>query len=123
MDKPNCSCGGTRLVYACSGACDVGEITDVVARKLRDDNFAKMSCLAGVGAGVEALVAASTGACGTLAIDGCTVGCAKTVLEGVGLEPVSVVLEDMGYEKGNSPLTEEIVEEITEKIKSLAKPE
>lgn len=122
MEKANCSCGGTRLVYACSGASDLGEITDVVARKLRDDNFAKMSCLAGVGAGIESMLAAGSGACGTLAIDGCMVGCAKTVLEGAGLEPVSVVLTELGYDK-DTCLTEEVVEEITAKIKDLAKPE
>ena len=38
---------------ACSGACDLGQITDLVARKLRDNNVRKMHCLAVVGAGIE----------------------------------------------------------------------
>ena len=52
-------CGGeTKLIYACSGAANVGEIADRVARKLSSEENYLMSCLAGVGAGsdVEAVV-------------------------------------------------------------------
>jgi uncharacterized metal-binding protein len=38
-----CCGGGTKLIYACSGAADVGEIADRVARKLRADGVARMS--------------------------------------------------------------------------------
>ena len=42
----------TKLIYACSGAADVGEIADRVARKIASDGFTKMTCLAGIGAGI-----------------------------------------------------------------------
>jgi len=38
---------------ACLGAYNLGQITDLVARKLRDKNVRKMHCLAVVGAGIE----------------------------------------------------------------------
>ena len=38
------------LVFVCSGAADVGEITDRAARQLRDKGLGAMSCLASIGA-------------------------------------------------------------------------
>ena len=38
------------LVFVCSGAADVGELTDRAARKLHADGLAAMSCQASVGA-------------------------------------------------------------------------
>ncbi len=39
---------GTKLIYSCSGSADVGEIADRVARELRNEGYAIMTCLAGV---------------------------------------------------------------------------
>lgn len=117
----NCSCGGTRLIYACSGAADVGEIADKVARTLRDENFARMSCLAGIGAELKGFIESAKGACGNITVDGCPVACAKKVLERAGVKPVSFILTELGYEKGKTPVTDKVIEEIKEKIKSLQK--
>ena len=57
-----CCSGGVRLIYSCSGAADVGEVADRVVRKLRDDGFAKMTCLAGVGADLSGFVQSAKGA-------------------------------------------------------------
>lgn len=45
----SCSCtiGKTTMIYACSGASDVGEIADRTVRTLGKTGFGKMSC--GVG--------------------------------------------------------------------------
>lgn len=52
--KQNCLCGaGEYIVMACSGASDVGQISDLVARKLHNNGVRKMNCLAVVGAGIE----------------------------------------------------------------------
>ncbi len=51
-----CCTGGTRMIYACSGAADVGEVADRVARRLREKRFAKMSCLAAVGTDLSGYV-------------------------------------------------------------------
>jgi uncharacterized metal-binding protein len=38
-----CCSTGTQLIYACSGAADVGEIADRVVRKLRSEGSTKMT--------------------------------------------------------------------------------
>lgn len=40
------------MVLACSGASDVGHLSDLVARKVRDDGTHKMNCLAIMGADI-----------------------------------------------------------------------
>lgn len=46
-----CSCGTAKkkvLVYACSGAANVAEIADHVARQLTAEGLGQMFCLAGL---------------------------------------------------------------------------
>lgn len=108
----------TKLVYACSGAADVGEIADQVARRLRSEGFAKMTCLAAIGAGFSGYVQSAKGADENITIDGCSIACAKTALEKIGGAPTSWILTDLGLVKGESPVTKETVRQISNKIKS-----
>jgi len=62
----------TNLIYACSGAADVGEIADQVARRLRAEGFTKMTCLAGIGAGLQNYVQSAKDSDVNIAIDGCS---------------------------------------------------
>lgn len=114
----DCCGGDTKLIYACSGAADVGEIADRVARKLRSEGFAKMTCLSGVGAGLSGFVQSAKWADANIAIDGCNVACARKALEGIGVTPTSYILTEMGLVKGESPVTEKIVAQMCEKIKN-----
>lgn len=113
-----CCSGGVRLIYTCSGSADVGEIADRVVRKLRDDGFAKMTCLAGVGADLSGYVQSAQGADVVFTVDGCSTACSKKNIERVGVTPVSYILTDMGLEKGNTPVSGQIVADIADKIKS-----
>ena len=90
-----CCSGGVRLIYPCSGAADVGEISDRVVRKLRDDGFAKMTCLAGVGAGLSGYVESRKGADVVFTVDGCPTACAKKNIERIGVE--TSVIYSHGY--------------------------
>ena len=108
----------TKLIYACSGAADVGEIADRVARKLRSDGFTKMTCLAGIGAGLSAYVKSAKDADVNITVDGCPVACAKNTLAKIGVRPTSYILTDMGLIKGESMVTEEIVKRLADKIKN-----
>ena len=45
-----------RLLYACSGAADVGQIADLVARQLSKEKWGNMSCLAGIGADLSGFI-------------------------------------------------------------------
>jgi uncharacterized metal-binding protein len=108
----------TKLIYACSGAADVGEIADRVARKLRAEGVAKMSCITGIGAGLSGYVQSAKGVDVNITIDGCSVACAKKTLENIGLTPASYILTDMGLVKGDTPVAEKIIAQMCEKIKS-----
>lgn len=116
MDE--CCGGATKLIYTCSGSADVGEIADRVARKLHDEGFAKMTCLAGVGAGLSGYVQSAKGADVVIAINGCATACAQKSLERIGVHPTSYILTDMGLEKHETPVTEKIIAEVVGKIKN-----
>lgn len=111
-----CCEGGTKLIYSCAGSADVGEIADRVARRLRDEGYARMTCLAGVGAGLSGFVQSAIGADENITIDGCSTACARKSLERIGVNPKSYILTALGLEKHETPVTEKIIDEIFEKI-------
>ena len=116
-DKKSCVCtGGPKLIFACSGAADVGEISDRAARKLTADGAGKMFCLAGIGGRIEPIMQTTKNASRILAIDGCTLNCVKSCLELAGFEKfVHLQLADMGLEKCKSPATPESVAKVASK--------
>lgn len=112
-----CCQGGTRLIYSCSGGADVGQIADKVARRLAKDGFGKMTCLAAMGAHLAGFVQSAIGAEENIAIDGCPVACARKVLEHIDVPSKSFIMTEMGFEKGKTLPSEDIVNDISEKIK------
>ncbi|MBN1672535.1 MAG: putative zinc-binding protein [Kiritimatiellae bacterium] len=110
-DKEACACGAApKLIFACSGAADVGAVADQAARKLTKDGAGKMFCLAGVGGRVSGIMATTESAARILAIDGCPLNCVKNCLEQAGFTKYEhMQLADLGMEKGKTPLTPETV--------------
>ena len=108
-DKDVCGCsGGPKLIFACSGAADVGEIADRAARKMTQAGVGKMCCLAGVGGRVGGIMKKTETAEGILALDGCGIDCVKYTLEEAGFKDyIHMRVTDLGMEKGQSPATEE----------------
>lgn len=102
-------CGeAPKLVFACSGAADVGAIADQAARKLARDGVGRMFCIAGLGGDVGPMVDATRKAGGILAIDGCGTDCVKRTLERHDFSDyVHMRVTDLGLEKGNSPAAAE----------------
>ncbi|MGE0077436.1 MAG: putative zinc-binding protein [Bacteroidales bacterium] len=115
--ESGCLCGASEyMVLACSGACDLGQITDIVARKLRDNGVRKMNCLAVVGAGIEKSIE-DFKTKNILMLDGCPVDCGKKILDKAGISDYRYVrLTDFGYTKGQTPVTEDVVEDIYQKV-------
>jgi uncharacterized metal-binding protein len=121
-EKSNVCSGGPVLIFACSGAADVGEISDRAARKLTKECLGAMFCLAGVGGRVEPIMKKTTSASKILAIDGCTLNCVKNTLEQAGFnEFMHLQVADIGLEKGKSPATEENIAKVTRKAAELLK--
>lgn len=110
MSCSSCSGAPSTIVYSCSGAADVGEISDRVARGLSREGIGKMSCAVGMGAGVQSLRNAALSAGRILAIDGCATRCvAKALAESGVTEYVHVELGSLGFGKGASPATDDNV--------------
>lgn len=114
----DCACNsGTKIIYSCSGAADVGEIADRAVRALRREGFAQGSCVAAIGAGLPGFVESAKGADVNITVDGCSVGCARKILENLGVTPVSYIVTEMGFKKGSSPANPEAIETVYRNIK------
>jgi uncharacterized metal-binding protein len=116
-----CRCGAApKLIFACSGAADVGAIADQAARKLTKEGVGKMFCLAGVGGRVSGIMKTAESASAILAIDGCPLDCAKQCLEQAGFNNFHHLrLADLGMEKGSSPPTQDRIGLAAEKAAQL----
>jgi uncharacterized metal-binding protein len=115
----NCCSTGTKLLYTCSGASDVGELADRTVRKLWKEGFAQKTCLAGVGGDVSGFVQSAKGADMNITVDGCPIACARKCLERIGVKPLSIVLADFGYEKGSISINDQMINAVAGKIKSV----
>jgi len=117
-EKKTCCSAAPKLIFACSGAADVGAIADQAARKLTKGGAGKMFCLAGIGGRVSGIVESTRAAASVLAIDGCAQDCARKCLEEAGFAGFDHLrVTDLGMEKGKSPATEERILEVLAKAK------
>ncbi len=108
-----CCTPASKLIFACSGAADVGKIADLSARKLTEDGVGKMFCLAGIGGRVKGIMETTKAAKMILAIDGCPLECARNTLEKGGFKEFEhLCLADLGMEKGKTPATDEAVAKV-----------
>lgn len=106
------------LLFPCSGAADVGNITDLAARKLTHEKCGSIYCLAAVAAGVPTAMTRSAGACRLVAIDGCNQACASRILEAAGFPCERVELGDLGLVKGESPVNDEHIEQVAAAVRA-----
>lgn len=108
----------TRIVYACAGCADVGEVSDLVSRKMRREGYAKptASCLAGIGASIQTFIDAARSVEEVITIDGCGMICAKKIIENIGTTPKAYILTEMGLEKGKTEISEELIDDLYSKI-------
>lgn len=73
------------LVYACSGCSNVAQLANTIAVRLDRAGLAEMSCIAGVGGDVPALVRKAASGRRILALDGCQLHCVKNCLARHGI--------------------------------------
>jgi len=112
-----CACGEKNvLIFACSGAADVGSLSDRVARKLTKDGKGKMYCTAAVGANIPEKIAPIKAATDIVTIDGCSAFCAKKILENAGFAPKSYNLEVLGFIKGKTEVNNEAIDKAAASI-------
>ena len=116
MAENCCESNGDIMILACSGASNVGQLSNRAAVELTQEGFGKMFCLAGIGGNLSGFVRSAKDTPQVITIDGCEIGCAKATLERakVSLKDY-IVLTDLGIEKNKDfdlkPLEVQMVKE------------
>lgn len=106
--------GSVKTVFACSGAADLGEVSDQVARMLHREGARQMKCLAFIGGGIQEMIESVKGT-DMLVIDGCNLDCGKLTMEKNGIADFHHLrLTDLGYIKGETPASLDTVRLVTE---------
>ena len=75
------------LVYSCSGCSGAAQLANQFAVRLDREMKAEMSCIAGVGGHVEALLKTAKSTRRILALDGCPLHCTRHTLAQQGITP------------------------------------
>lgn len=106
-----CGCGAApKLVFACSGAADVGAVADQAARKMTRDGVGKMFCTVGIGGRVSGILKTTEAAAKILTIDGCPLNCAAKSLREAGFDGFETLqLSDLGMVKGETDVNAESI--------------
>ncbi len=88
------------LVYSCSGCSNIAQLANQIAIELDRDHIAEMSCIAGVGGGVESLVKKAKSGRKIISFDGCPLHCVKSCLSMHDIESAyHYTLTDYGIKK------------------------
>ena len=117
-EQAPCTCGSNeknRLLFACSGQANTGQISNQAAIQLSDEGYGSFVCTALLASGSESLAERARNVNEVVAIDGCGMDCARKILEQAGV-PVHqhLVVTDLGVEKksGDRSFSSDEVESI-----------
>lgn len=105
MSNDCCSSGEKkRVVLACSGASNLGQVSNGLATRLQVTGKATMSCLTGVAADLPNYIKEARQSDELIVLDGCSVACARKVIEAKGINDyryfdISDLLPDIKKEK------------------------
>jgi uncharacterized metal-binding protein len=101
------------VILACSGCSSAGELADLTARRMQQLGTGKMSCLAGVGGRVSAILTAVSRAPRLLMIDGCPLECGANVLRLAGISKFQhLKLHEQAIRKHGQPVEVATVERL-----------
>ena len=120
MAQDCCAPNANIMILACSGGSNVGQLSNQAAVELTREGFGKMFCLAGVGGHLSGFVQSAKDVPQMVAIDGCSVGCAKAILEHAEIPMKSyLVLTDLGIEKSKDfNLKKEEIQKVKDAVKA-----
>lgn len=121
-----CTCQASEvLIFPCSGGSNCGQIANQVAVELTVGNVGKIYCLAGIGAHESVMLDTARAARRVVAIDGCSVACAKKTIKHAGITVTDwVCVTDEGISKSHNLLLDQAdIEFIAQRTRELlAKP-
>ena len=88
------------LIYSCSGCSNIAQLANSVAIELDREVKAEMSCIAGVGGGVKALVKIAQSGRTIIALDGCPLHCVANCLSQQNVvADLHYTLTEQGFKK------------------------
>lgn len=113
-----CSCcDGAVILLACSGASNVGHLSDLAVRELVRRGVARMGCLAGVAGGHPATRKALQEARWIVVLDGCEGECGRHCVTQAGYQNVSFLRADvLGMKRGITPVDEQNVRRLADAV-------
>jgi len=76
---------GKVLIFPCSGGSNCGQIANQAAIQLTEEGIGRIYCLAGIGAQENVMIDTAKAVDRVLAIDGCSIACARRILENAGV--------------------------------------
>lgn len=125
MANDCCASGSNVMILACSGGSNVGQLSNQAAVELTREGFGKMFCLAGIGGELSGFVQSARDIPQMIAIDGCSIGCAKACVEKARVPLKSyLVLTDLGLEKNKDlDLKPEEVSMVKEAVRKALLPQ
>lgn len=110
-----------RLIFCCSGASNVGVLSFQATIRLAQEGFGVFSCIAGIGSKNPPMIRAAQSAGERVVIDGCPVGCARTIMD-ANLIPIDryVVVTELGIDKNHGfDIEDSDVETVVKEVKRL----
>jgi len=120
QNKSGCCGGAPRLVFACSGASDVGAVADQAARRVSRMKLASMGCLAAVANGFDFALNPIKVAERIIVIDGCPEDCAKLTMEKAGVTSFDhILLSELGMEKGHTKVDQEHIARVYNRAETI----
>ncbi|MGO9021609.1 MAG: putative zinc-binding protein [Syntrophobacteraceae bacterium] len=125
MANECCASGSNVMILACSGGSNVGQLANQAAVELTRVGFGKMFCLAGIGGQLSGFVQSARDVPRMVALDGCSIGCAKACLENANAPlKIYLVLTDLGFEKNKDlDLKPEEVSKVKEAVRKALQPQ
>lgn len=106
MSESCCDGKGNRLILACAGAANTGQLTYRLALELTKEGQGELFCLAGIGAHLSGFVTSARDVDDMLVLDGCELVCARKNLEQVDIVARNhFIMTDLGVKKehGKAP--------------------
>ena len=113
------------LIYSCSGCSSAAQLANSVAVKIDREGSAEMSCIAGVGGDVPALVKVAKSGREIVVLDGCPLQCAKNCLKRHGVIPdAHLVLSNFGVKKvQHGSFDQQQAEDVYQEVKKIVASE
>lgn len=124
MAECACGCGGgegsgkKRILFACAGAANVGQLTNIAVVQLAQEGFGSHACTAQLANGDGPVKQKCAEADEIVVLDGCPATCASKIVKAQGIEAdQTVVITELGIAKSpNLTLSDEEIETVVSAV-------